>query len=150
MTWSKLLIAYCSQSSKLEGISSSQHLATLSLAILSVRTTRTSQQVIARRKLLEFEAGHLHRGYKAKNSIMITWQISFDYIRAMRPPAVELVRPERYPGLSSPDFSWTDRQSSTLQDIAQDSQEDPSVVSNDEGEAGSSDSDEYEAFEDDI
>ncbi|CAG8394241.1 unnamed protein product [Penicillium salamii] len=32
-------------------------------------------------KLLEYEAGHLFRDWEAKNSILVTWQISFDYIR---------------------------------------------------------------------
>ena len=31
-------------------------------------------------KLLHYEVGHLYRDWEAKNSILVTWQISFDYI----------------------------------------------------------------------
>jgi hypothetical protein len=31
--------------------------------------------------VLDYEAGHLRRDHEAKNSIIITWQISFDHIR---------------------------------------------------------------------
>lgn len=108
------------------------------------------------RKLLEFEAGHLHRDYEAKNSIMITWQISFDYIRTMRPSAADLFSLMSFFDRSGiqddilQGFSWSVSQSSTLDDITQDSQDDPSVASNDEGEAELSDSDECKTFEDDI
>ncbi|KAJ5719806.1 hypothetical protein N7493_007384 [Penicillium malachiteum] len=42
-------------------------------------------------KLLKKEAGYLHRDWEAKNSILITWQISFDYIRQTKPSAAELL-----------------------------------------------------------
>ncbi|KAJ6023965.1 hypothetical protein N7540_004762 [Penicillium herquei] len=42
-------------------------------------------------KLLKREAGYLHRDWEAKNSILITWQISFDYIRKTKPSAAELL-----------------------------------------------------------
>ncbi|OCK76426.1 HET-domain-containing protein [Lepidopterella palustris CBS 459.81] len=41
--------------------------------------------------LLDYEAGNLRRDYEAKNSIIITWQISFDYIRRVRPTAADLL-----------------------------------------------------------
>jgi hypothetical protein len=41
--------------------------------------------------LLTHEAGHLRRDRDAKNSIIITWQISFDYIHEERPSAAELL-----------------------------------------------------------
>jgi hypothetical protein len=41
--------------------------------------------------LLTHEAGHLRRDREAKNSIIITWQISFDYIQEERPSAANLL-----------------------------------------------------------
>jgi len=41
--------------------------------------------------LLTYEAGHLRRDRDAKNSIIITWQISFDYIQQERPSAADLL-----------------------------------------------------------
>jgi tetratricopeptide (TPR) repeat protein len=41
--------------------------------------------------LLNYEAGQLRRDREAKNSIIITWRISFDHIRRVRPTAVELL-----------------------------------------------------------
>ena len=42
-------------------------------------------------KLLHYEAGHLYRDWEAKNSILVTWQISFDYIQQIRPSASDLL-----------------------------------------------------------
>lgn len=44
-----------------------------------------------RTSLLDHEGGHLRRDREAKNSIIITWQISFDYIRQTRPSAGDLL-----------------------------------------------------------
>src|SRR6202034_1601882 len=41
--------------------------------------------------LLNHEGGHLRRDREAKNSIIITWQISFDHIRQTRPSAADLL-----------------------------------------------------------
>lgn len=41
--------------------------------------------------LLNLAGGELRRDIKAKNSIIITWQISFDYIRESKPSAAELL-----------------------------------------------------------
>ncbi|KAF2181395.1 hypothetical protein K469DRAFT_262846 [Zopfia rhizophila CBS 207.26] len=41
--------------------------------------------------LLNQEAGHLRRDVEAKNSIIITWQISFDHIRSTRQSAADLL-----------------------------------------------------------
>ncbi|CAG8306664.1 unnamed protein product [Penicillium salamii] len=43
------------------------------------------------RKLLDYDAGHLFRDWEAKNSILVTWQISFDHIRRIRPSATDLL-----------------------------------------------------------
>ncbi|KAJ6003798.1 hypothetical protein N7540_011191 [Penicillium herquei] len=42
-------------------------------------------------KLLKKEAGHLYRDWEAKNSFLVTWQISFDYIRQTKPSAADLL-----------------------------------------------------------
>jgi len=44
-----------------------------------------------RTSLLNREGGQLRRDREAKNSIIITWQISFDYIREIRPSAANLL-----------------------------------------------------------
>jgi tetratricopeptide (TPR) repeat protein len=41
--------------------------------------------------LLNYEAGHLRRDQDAKNSIIITWQISFNYIREHWPSSADLL-----------------------------------------------------------
>ena len=44
-----------------------------------------------RASLLNFEGGQLRRDGEAKNSIIVTWQISFDHIQQNRPPAADLL-----------------------------------------------------------
>ncbi|PQE31720.1 hypothetical protein CJF32_00001045 [Rutstroemia sp. NJR-2017a WRK4] len=44
-----------------------------------------------RMSLLNFEGERLRRDWEAKNSIIITWQISFDHIRNIRPSAADLL-----------------------------------------------------------
>ncbi|KAJ3497372.1 hypothetical protein NLG97_g1956 [Lecanicillium saksenae] len=41
--------------------------------------------------LLSLKGGELRRDTEAKNSILVTWQISFDYIRENRPSAADLL-----------------------------------------------------------
>ncbi|KAI2716294.1 hypothetical protein DTO013E5_9922 [Penicillium roqueforti] len=44
------------------------------------------------RRLLEMEASHLYRrDWEASNSILVTWQISFDYIQRTKPSAADLL-----------------------------------------------------------
>jgi tetratricopeptide (TPR) repeat protein len=42
-------------------------------------------------KLLDYEAGHPYRDWEAKNSILVTWKISFEHIRSIRPSATDLL-----------------------------------------------------------
>ncbi|KAJ5737309.1 uncharacterized protein N7483_002434 [Penicillium malachiteum] len=42
-------------------------------------------------KLLHREAGPIHRDWEAKNSILLTWQISFDHIQRIRQSAADLL-----------------------------------------------------------
>ncbi|KAL9023934.1 MAG: hypothetical protein Q9196_006874, partial [Gyalolechia fulgens] len=44
-----------------------------------------------RTSLLDYEGGQLRRDWEAKNSIIITWQISFEHIRQSRPSAADLL-----------------------------------------------------------
>jgi len=44
-----------------------------------------------RTTLLDYEGGQLRRDYEAKNSIIITWQISFGHIQETRPSAAGLL-----------------------------------------------------------
>ena len=41
--------------------------------------------------LLNYDEGHLRRDWEAKNSIIVTWQISFEYIKHTRPSAADLL-----------------------------------------------------------
>ncbi|KAI4251755.1 MAG: hypothetical protein L6R42_008244, partial [Xanthoria sp. 1 TBL-2021] len=42
-------------------------------------------------RLLDYEGGHLRRDWAAENSIIVTWQISFEHIRHIRPSAADLL-----------------------------------------------------------
>ncbi|KAJ5810431.1 uncharacterized protein N7503_002649 [Penicillium pulvis] len=42
-------------------------------------------------RVLNEEAGLVYRDWEAKNSILLTWQISFDFIRRKRPSATDLL-----------------------------------------------------------
>jgi hypothetical protein len=44
-----------------------------------------------RTSLLDYNGRQLRRDREAKNSIIVTWQISFDHIRKIRPPAADLL-----------------------------------------------------------
>jgi tetratricopeptide (TPR) repeat protein len=44
-----------------------------------------------RTSLLKYGAGHLRRDWEANNSIIITWQISFEHIQQIRPAAANLL-----------------------------------------------------------
>ena len=41
--------------------------------------------------LLDYEAGQLRRDREAKNSIFVTWQLTFDHVRQSRPSAADLL-----------------------------------------------------------
>jgi tetratricopeptide (TPR) repeat protein len=44
-----------------------------------------------RSSLLSYDDGQLHRDWEAKNSIVVTWQISFEYIQQTRSSAADLL-----------------------------------------------------------
>ncbi|KAF2473130.1 TPR-like protein [Lindgomyces ingoldianus] len=45
----------------------------------------------AKTSLLNYDGGHLRRDWEAENSILLTWQISFDYIHATKRSAADLL-----------------------------------------------------------
>ncbi|CAG8250571.1 unnamed protein product [Penicillium salamii] len=99
-------------------------------------------------KLLNYEAGHLFRDWEAKNSILVTWQISFGHIRRIRPSATDLLSL----------MSFFDRQgvSENLLRVHDETQNDDSnsqkiaIEYNDEGTDSTSESNMDHNFEDDI
>ncbi|KAJ5034825.1 hypothetical protein NUH16_006270 [Penicillium rubens] len=94
-------------------------------------------------KLLHYEAGHIYRDWEAKNSILVTWQISFDYIRRVRPSAADLLSL----------MSFFDRQgvSEDLLRVHRDTQnEDPSSEGIDEDMGSISESNTDDEFNDDL
>ena len=46
---------------------------------------------LSKQSILDYDAGDLRRDRQARNSIMLTWQISFEHIREIRPTAAELL-----------------------------------------------------------
>ncbi|CAG8930851.1 unnamed protein product [Penicillium salamii] len=100
------------------------------------------------RKLLDYDAGHLFRDWEAKNSILVTWQISFDYIRRTRPSATDLLSLMSFfdrQGISEDLLQFhdeTQNDDSNLQQIA--------VEYNDEDADSTSESNMDHDFQDDI
>jgi hypothetical protein len=95
-------------------------------------------------KLLKTEAGQLYRDWEAKNSILVTWQISFDYIRQTKPSAAELLSL----------MSFFDRQGipeNLLRVQAESNHKSGSELLNDSSDEGdASESEMVDGFEDDI
>ncbi|KAJ6133730.1 hypothetical protein N7523_000052 [Penicillium sp. IBT 18751x] len=94
-------------------------------------------------KLLNTEAGHLYRDWEAKNLILVTWQISFDYIRREQPSAADLLSL----------MSFFDRQGIS-EDLLRVQPENhhfsDSELSNKSGDEEVSQTDTFSDFEDDI
>lgn len=42
-------------------------------------------------KLLDYDVGNIHRDMDAKNSILVTWSLSFEHIRQTQPSAADLL-----------------------------------------------------------
>jgi hypothetical protein len=66
--------------------------------------------------LLNREAGHLRRDTAASNSILITWQISFDHIRSTRQSAAGLLSLMSFFDRQGTQEALLRRQSSTVSD----------------------------------
>ncbi len=117
------------------------------------RPRRTVQQYLQefekserkRIRLLEHEAGHPHRDWEAKNSILITWQISFDYIQQSRKSAADLLSVMSFFDRQGiPEYVLRADKCRTASDGVENNPGD-----DDEGNT-TSDSDEDEQFEDDL
>ncbi|OQE46834.1 hypothetical protein PENCOP_c001G07487 [Penicillium coprophilum] len=95
-------------------------------------------------KLLEHQSGNPQRDWEASNSILITWQISFDYIQQARKSAADLLSL----------MSFFDRQGIpeyVLHDDKKDEASNPMENhSSDEDDSEDSDSDDDENFENDL
>ncbi|KAJ5298458.1 oxidoreductase [Penicillium atrosanguineum] len=88
-------------------------------------------------KLLRTEVGYAYRNWEAKNLILVTWQISFDYIRQTKPSTAELLSLK----------SFFDRQG-ILKNLADDISS--SELRNDSSDGETSKSDIGPNFEDDV
>ncbi|KAH8589776.1 P-loop containing nucleoside triphosphate hydrolase protein [Bisporella sp. PMI_857] len=91
-------------------------------------------------RLLQNEAGHLRRDWEASNSILITWQISFDYLRLNRPSAADLLSLMSFfdrQGISEALLKIQPEEESSDSHVAEDSEED--ILS------GASQDDQFEA-----
>lgn len=105
---------------------------------------------LKRKSLLDCEGGQLRRDWEAKNSIIITWQISFDHIHQIRPSAADLLAL----------MSFYDRQgipeallrNHTEEEIAQKGQDERDRDNDDWGEDdnNASQSSASDGFEDDV
>ena len=58
---------------------------------LQMYTGRFHRNDQSKASLLEYDAGDLRRDLRVSNSVIITWQISFDHIRQTRPSAANLL-----------------------------------------------------------
>jgi tetratricopeptide (TPR) repeat protein len=94
--------------------------------------------------LLDYDTGDLRRDLSASNSVIATWQISFDYIRQTRPSAANLLSL----------MSFFDRQGIPASLLQRDSGPDDgykgSSTSDDDGSSTASESSIDKEFEDDI
>ncbi|KAF1834779.1 hypothetical protein BDW02DRAFT_568747, partial [Decorospora gaudefroyi] len=103
-----------------------------------------------RSSLLSYDDGQLHRDWEAKNSIVVTWQISFEYIQQTRPSAAGLLSLMSF-------FDWQGIPEALLQGqdsqrVAQRSQKEPEhdVWESDEEDSASQSSVGDDQFEGDI
>jgi hypothetical protein len=100
-----------------------------------------------RTNLLNHEGGQLHRDLEAKNSIIITWQISFDYIRDTRPSAADLLSLMSFFDRQGIPESLLRNRTQTEKGDAWRHQEDDDT---DDEEDGMSQNDVSDVFEDDV
>ncbi|KAI1839869.1 hypothetical protein JX266_013919 [Neoarthrinium moseri] len=106
-----------------------------------------------RATLLDYEGGQLRRDREAKNSIIITWHISFDHIRQTRPSAADLLALMSYFDRQGiPEYLLRIRDSDSHVELTG-SNDSPSVLEdNDDGDWYSSESvsSDGDAFEEDV
>ncbi|KAJ5887900.1 P-loop containing nucleoside triphosphate hydrolase protein [Penicillium taxi] len=90
--------------------------------------------------LLNSEGGHLRRDTEAKNSIIITWQISFDYIQRIKPSSADLLS----------FMSFFDRQGIPDHLLRQNKEQQNTKIESCDQEESESETEKFEALEDDI
>ncbi|CZR52081.1 related to kinesin light chain [Phialocephala subalpina] len=96
-----------------------------------------------RTSLLDYNGKQLRRDREAKNSIIVTWQISFDHIRKIRPSAADLLSlMSFFDRQGIPDILLQNRseQITSRQDEKQCTNGDDSCVDNDTGDSDDEDS----------
>ncbi|OAL56144.1 putative kinesin [Pyrenochaeta sp. DS3sAY3a] len=103
-----------------------------------------------RTSLLDYDEGQLRRDWEAKNSIIVTWQMSFEYIQQTRPSAADLLSLMSLFDRQGIPEALLQRQAS--QRGAQRSQKEPrkDAWGSDEEDNGSQSSTSDDQFEDDI
>ena len=101
--------------------------------------------------LLDFEGGQLRRDWEAKNSVIITWQISFDHIRQIRPSAAELLSlMSFFDRQGIPEALLRDRNGQENEQQNRKEKDDIKHVDDDSSEDDDSGVDEDDMFEEDI
>ncbi|PQE18243.1 hypothetical protein CJF30_00010977 [Rutstroemia sp. NJR-2017a BBW] len=105
--------------------------------------------------LLNDEVEQLRRDWEAKNSIIITWQISFDHIRKIRPSAADLLSLMSFfdrQGIPEALLRCRDKQENLQQDRKESSDDNHTDITNysDDDEDNESQSSVSDEFEDDI
>ncbi|KAJ8118503.1 hypothetical protein OPT61_g520 [Boeremia exigua] len=115
-----------------------------------------------RTSLLEYDNGQLRRDWEAKNSIIVTWQISFEHIRETWRSAAELLSLMSLfdrQGIPEDVLRWRGKQESTESDHPGPETEDADSVTEDEeddddddeaSQSSTSDESEEDTFEDDV
>ena len=104
-----------------------------------------------RTSLLDREGGQLRRDREAKNSILITWQISFDYIREIRPSAADLLSLMSFfdrQGIPEDLLRSQDEQRNSRQD--QEERSNGNAIDSDDDDNGTSQSSVSNGFEEDV
>ncbi|PQE28655.1 hypothetical protein CJF32_00011397 [Rutstroemia sp. NJR-2017a WRK4] len=105
--------------------------------------------------LLNYEGEQLRRDWEAKNSIIITWQISFDYIRETRPSAADLLSLMSFfdrQGIPEALLRSREEQRNSQQDEKESNDDNHADITNysDDDEDSSSQSTVNDSFEEDI
>jgi hypothetical protein len=100
--------------------------------------------------LLKHEVGQLRRDREAQNSIMLSWQISFDHIRQIQPSAADLLSLACFFDRQSIAVSLLRRRSEIPQRSEANGQQEPKEEETESDSEQSDDLDENEQFEADI
>lgn len=106
-----------------------------------------------RTRLLKYEGEHLRRDREAKNSIIITWQISFDHILEIRPSAADLLSLMSFfdrQGIPEALLRSRGEERNSRQDQTESSGDNNDANHSDDDEDDTSESSVSDGFEDDV